>query len=111
MDLQDFATSLAEMSPASRARKLAAVKSLFAFAFTIGYIAMNPARVLRIPTVKNTLAERIISERTVLRMLGVKRDRRRQAGAPRSRYGRVAVRRRHPQQRAVQVVLARRAGT
>lgn len=68
-DLQAFQGSLAELSTASQARTLASIKSLFSFAYEAGYIQFNPARVIRLPKVQNTLAERIMSEKQVLRMV------------------------------------------
>lgn len=72
-DLQDFADSLVG-APASRARTLAAVKSLFTFAHELGYLPFDTAKVLKLPKIKNTLAERIISEKATIRMIGEKHD-------------------------------------
>jgi integrase/recombinase XerD len=61
--------TLGEMAPASRARKLGAVKSLAAFGHRIGYLAFDIGAPLRLPAVKTTLAERILGEGDVLRLL------------------------------------------
>lgn len=61
-DVQAFADSLAEKSPATRARMLSSVKSLFAFAHRLGYVPFDVGRPLRLPARKNTLAERIMTE-------------------------------------------------
>ena len=57
------------MAPASRARKLGAVKSLAAFGHRLGYLAFDIGAPLRLPAVKTTLAERILGEGDVLRLL------------------------------------------
>src|SRR5262245_22183226 len=57
-DLQDFAHSLDGLAPASRYRALCSVKSLLAFGHRIGYLAFDVGRVLRLPAVRNRLAER-----------------------------------------------------
>lgn len=75
-DLQAYADGLAaaELSTASRARMLASVKSLFAFAHKLGYLPFDVARVVRLPKVQGKLAERILSESQVLRMIGEPAD-------------------------------------
>jgi integrase/recombinase XerD len=69
-DLQDFAGSLQSLSPATQARVLASIKSLFAFAYRLGYLPFDTARVLRLPKLRNNLSQRIISERQTLRLIG-----------------------------------------
>lgn len=68
-DLQDFADSLGVLAPASRYRVLSAVKSLLAFGHRIGYLAFDVGRALRLPAVRNRLAERIPAEADVHRIL------------------------------------------
>jgi integrase/recombinase XerD len=68
-DLQAYADSLSDLAPASRARLLASVKSLFAFAHRLGYLPFDVARVLRLPKIKATLPERIMSEKQTVRMI------------------------------------------
>ena len=68
-DLVAWGETLGEMAPASRARKLGAVKSLAAFGHRIGYLAFDIGAPLRLPAVKTTLAERILGECDVLRLL------------------------------------------
>ena len=65
-DLQRFAESLAERSEATRYRCLSAVKSLFAFGHLLGYIPFDVGRVLRLPAVRNRLAERICPKRSCI---------------------------------------------
>lgn len=73
-DLQRWAESLGEMSPATQRRKLAAVKSLLTFAHRIGYLPFDVGRPLRLPKVKDTLSERILDEAEVQRMLALERN-------------------------------------
>ena len=70
-DLQAFAASLiaAGLAPVSRVRVLAAVKSLFGFAFRMHHIPVNPAAELALPRYEVRLAERILPEEDVQRML------------------------------------------
>lgn len=69
-DCQDFAEWLeTRLSEAAQARRLSAVKSLFALAHRLGYLPYDVAAVIMLPTVKDTLAERIMSEEDVQRML------------------------------------------
>jgi len=75
-DLQRFAESLAARSESTRYRCLSAVKSLFAFGHLLGYFAFDVGRVLRLPAVRNRLAERILPEADLHRMLSLEPDER-----------------------------------
>lgn len=55
----------------TRRLKLDAVRSLFAYALTIGYLRFNVAAAEKTFKVTNRLAERILSEEEVMRLLGV----------------------------------------
>ena len=68
-ELQEFATSLVGLAPASQARKLAAVKSLCAFAHRLGYLPFDLARPLQLPRLKERLAERIVTESEAARLI------------------------------------------
>jgi site-specific recombinase XerD len=70
-DLQRFDTSLADLAESSRARILSAVKSLFSFASKTFPAAfpVNVGAALRLPKRKDTLAERILPESAVQKML------------------------------------------
>lgn len=68
-DLQAFSDSLAGLADGSRARCLAAAKSLLTFAQKIGYIPFNVGAALELPSSKDTLAERILPEADVLAMI------------------------------------------
>jgi integrase/recombinase XerD len=72
-DLQAFADSLAGLAPSTQARILAGVKSFYAFVHqldsrTFPYDVGKP---LRLPAVKNTIAERILPEAAVHRMMAL----------------------------------------
>lgn len=70
-DLQAWVDSLADLKPASQARKVAAVRSLFTFAHLLGYVPFNVGAAVRQPAVRNDLAERILTEGDVHRMLAL----------------------------------------
>lgn len=70
-DLQDFADSLGGLAPPSRGRILSAAKSLLSFGHRIGYLPFDVGRPLRVPANKNRLAERILAEADVQRMLAL----------------------------------------
>jgi integrase/recombinase XerD len=75
-DVQQFADSLNEKAPATRARILSAVKSLFAFAYRLGYLPFDVGRPLRLPARKSTLAERIMTEADTHRVIALEPNRR-----------------------------------
>jgi site-specific recombinase XerD len=78
--LQEFSESLApRLQPSSRYRVLSAVKSLLAFGHRLGYLPFDVGRVLRLPAVRHRLAERILTEADVLRMLALEPDPRNRA--------------------------------
>lgn len=70
-ELQDYAASLAHLAPASQARRLAAAKSLCAFAYRLGYLRYDLARPLQLPRLRDRLAERIVSEAEVSRLIAL----------------------------------------
>ncbi len=70
-DLQGYSSTLEPQAPATRARAINAVKSLFSFAQRIGYLKFNPAAAIQGPKIKNTLAERILPEAQVHRLLAL----------------------------------------
>lgn len=70
-DLQAFADSLDALAPASQYRVLSAIKSLLAFGHRVGYLAFDVGRILRLPTTRNRLSERILPEADVLRVLAL----------------------------------------
>ena len=70
-DLQGYADALdaARLQPATRRRMLASVKSLYSFGHRLGYLPFDTAKPLRLPPLRDTLAERIIDESSLLRMI------------------------------------------
>lgn len=77
-DVQAFADSLEGLAPSSRARTLAAIKSLLAFGQRTGYLPLNVGAAVKLPPRKDTLAERILSETQVLRLLALEPNHRNQ---------------------------------
>jgi len=68
-DIQAYIDGLDGLAPATRARRINVVKSLFTFAHRLGYVPFNVAAPVKPAPVKNTLAERILTESAVHRML------------------------------------------
>jgi integrase/recombinase XerD len=70
-DLQNFDASLiaSGLSPASRVRTPAAIRSLFSFRCRTRYFTSNPASELSLPPYEKRLAERIMTEEDVARVL------------------------------------------
>ncbi|AHJ69349.1 Integrase/recombinase (XerC/CodV family) [Granulibacter bethesdensis] len=68
-DLQAWVSSLDHLAPASQARKIAAMKSLISFAAELGYLPLNIGQPIHVPAVKNRLAERIVEEAEVQRLI------------------------------------------
>ena len=75
-DIQDFADSLTGYATSTKARIMAAVKSLFTFAHRIGYLRFDVSAPVRLPKVKATLGERILSEADVQRLIGMESNKR-----------------------------------
>jgi len=80
-ELQAFADELAHdgLKPSSIYRKLSAVKSLFAFGHRLGYLPFDTARPLVLPSFPSELAERILDEAEVCRMIALENHPRNQA--------------------------------
>lgn len=71
-DLQQYAEQLgAGMEPSSVYRSMSAVKSLFAFGHRLGYLPFDVAAPLRLPAMREKLAERILEETDVLKMIAL----------------------------------------
>jgi integrase/recombinase XerD len=73
-DVQAYQDSLAEQSSASQARRLSVVKSLLSFGQRTGYLTINVGAAVRLPKVKQAMAERILGEDDVLHMLRLERN-------------------------------------
>lgn len=72
-DLQAWDTSLATSAPASRARNLAAVRSLLAYGLQLGFLSVDPGRQIRVAK-PATGAIRVLTEADVQRMIGAETD-------------------------------------
>ena len=72
-DLQQYGEQLGAtgLEPSSVYRSLSAVKSLFAFGHRLGYLNFDVAAPLRLPALREKLAERILEETDVLRMIAL----------------------------------------
>lgn len=73
-DVQGFSDSLNIFAPATKARAMAAVKSLFAFAHRIGYLRYDVSAPIKLPKIKNKLSERILAEGDVHRMVALEEN-------------------------------------
>ncbi|MGI8913012.1 MAG: tyrosine-type recombinase/integrase [Chloroflexota bacterium] len=73
-DVIDYVATRAGYAPATQARTINCLKSLFTFACRIGYCRYNVAATLRQPVIRGTLAERILPESDVQRMLALEPD-------------------------------------
>jgi integrase/recombinase XerD len=72
-DLQRYADHLetSGLQPATRRRMLAAVKSLYRFGHELGYLPFDTGKPLRVPALRDTLAERILDESLLIRMIAL----------------------------------------
>lgn len=72
-DLQHYAEQLVAsgLQPPSVYRTMSAVKSLFAFGHRLGYLPFDVAVPLRLPALRDSLAQRILEETDVLRMIAL----------------------------------------
>jgi integrase/recombinase XerD len=70
-DVQAYIATMDGAAPATRANAVACIKSLFSFAQETGYVQFNIGKVLKTPPVKNTLAERILAETDVIRLIAL----------------------------------------
>lgn len=78
-DVQEFADFISELlAPASQARVLAALKSLFAFGHAVGYLPFDVGRPVKLPSVRDERAGRILSADDVHAMIA-------HAGGPKGR--------------------------
>lgn len=68
-DLLEFAEGLTHLAPASQARALATIRSLFKFALKLGVIGMNPAELLELPRVTVTSESRFLTREETRRLL------------------------------------------
>lgn len=75
-ELQNYADYLAEKdyAPTTIKRMLCAVKSLFSFGHRIGYLPFDTGKPLRIPTPKESISERILTQDEVLYMFEMSKN-------------------------------------
>ncbi|WP_207382499.1 tyrosine-type recombinase/integrase [Acetomicrobium hydrogeniformans] len=73
-DVQMFSDSLDARAQATKARAVAAVKSLFAFGRRIGYLRFDVTTPIKLPKLKNTLSERILTEGDVHRVIALEEN-------------------------------------
>ena len=72
-DVQGYINSI-EGAPRTKARRVASLKSLLAFAYRTGYSPFDVGRVIKTPKLENDLAERILPEEQVIRMIATARS-------------------------------------
>jgi|SRR5947209_18308474 len=60
--------------PTSRNRKLAALKGLLSFGCTTGYLRFNVGTSIQLAPLKDELAQRILTEEQVIRLIEIARD-------------------------------------
>jgi integrase/recombinase XerD len=73
-DIHDLARSLYHLKPSSRNRTIAAIKSALSYAQKAGIIKYNPGAVVELEKQRNQLAQRIMSERSIDRILAMEED-------------------------------------
>jgi integrase/recombinase XerD len=78
-DVYTFADALAELKPTSRNRAVAAVKSALSFGLKSGYLSVNVGLLVKLEKLEDTLAERIMSESAVSRLLALESNKRNHA--------------------------------
>lgn len=72
-DVQAFAASIEALAPASVARRLSAVKSLVGFGHRMGWLQFDVAAPIQLPAIKDELAQKILTEWQVQRLLELER--------------------------------------
>jgi site-specific recombinase XerD len=72
-NLQTFAKALIKQgySPATQKRRINTIKSLLGYGYALGVLSVNVGKLLKPPRVKNTLAERILSETQIHSMMAL----------------------------------------
>ena len=78
-DVQAYLASLGDVASATRANATAVIKSLLSFAQVTGYLRFNVGKVVKVPPVKNILAERILPEAGTLRLIALEANPRNRA--------------------------------
>src|SRR6266436_9781108 len=70
-DLQDYAESLYDLAPASQVLLLRCVKSALSFCYQVGHLKINVGAALRLGKPEEKLAQRILSEAAVIKMIAL----------------------------------------
>lgn len=78
-DLQGYADSLGDLAPATHGRRLSVVKSMLTFLHRLGRIPFNVGAMVKRPPIKSRLAERILPEADVHRLIALEPDKRNRA--------------------------------
>ena len=73
-DFQGFINSLAHYKPATRAKMIAAIKSMMSFGLKTGYLPVNIGAVVKLPKLEDKLAERIMAEQQVAKMFALEEN-------------------------------------
>lgn len=77
LDLEEFAELISPlMAASSQGRVLATVKSLLSFANKVGYLPFNVGAAVELPKVKETLSQKILTEKEVHTLLNAPESRR-----------------------------------
>ena len=61
-DLLKYRKSISAFAPATIARKLSTIRSLFTFMINVGYILKNPSLILKSPKVMNISSYKVLDE-------------------------------------------------
>jgi integrase/recombinase XerD len=71
LDLHKYGQFLVEknLKERSQQRKLACIKSLLSFATKVGYLSFDVGKVLKLPKYKDDLANRILDESTIIKII------------------------------------------
>src|SRR6266566_3180847 len=78
-DVYTFVDALTQLKPTSRNRAVAAVKSALSFGLKSGYLSVNVGLLVKLEKLEDKLAERIMSESTVSRLLALESNQRNHA--------------------------------
>src|SRR5947209_1088599 len=70
-DFQGFINSLVDLKPTSRNRAIATVKSALSFGVKTGWLKVNIGIVVKLPKLEDKLAERIMSEQSIAKLLAL----------------------------------------
>jgi site-specific recombinase XerD len=78
-DLQGYLATKQAWAAATRALATATIKSLFSFAQDLGYVRFNVGKAVKLPAIKDALAERIMTEADAVRMIALEPNTRNRA--------------------------------